>query len=116
MKSALICGISGQDGAYLAKFLLERNYIYISCITKIKDEDKAVDRSIAILRSYDSNQINSDMSYYQLKKPDIEYWEHLEAIRHHYIREKQYSKSLFSEREFYWRTMGRALCHLVASL
>lgn len=27
MKSALICGISGQDGAYLAKFLLERNYI-----------------------------------------------------------------------------------------
>jgi hypothetical protein len=45
----------------------------------------------------------------QLKKPDIEYWEHLEAIRHHYIREKQYSKFLFSEREFYWRTLGRAL-------
>lgn len=44
---------------------------YISCITKIKDEDKAVDRSIAILRSYDSNQMNNDMSYYQLKKPDI---------------------------------------------
>ena len=44
---------------------------YISCITKIKDEDKAIDRSIAILRSYDSNQMNNDMSYYQLKKPDI---------------------------------------------
>ncbi|NMG58336.1 GDP-mannose 4,6-dehydratase [Geitlerinema sp. P-1104] len=26
MKKALICGISGQDGAYLAKFLLERGY------------------------------------------------------------------------------------------
>lgn len=26
MKSALICGISGQDGAYLAKLLLEKNY------------------------------------------------------------------------------------------
>lgn len=27
MKTALICGISGQDGAYLAKFLLAKNYI-----------------------------------------------------------------------------------------
>jgi GDPmannose 4,6-dehydratase len=26
MKKALICGISGQDGAYLAKFLLEKGY------------------------------------------------------------------------------------------
>lgn len=26
MKTALICGISGQDGAYLAKFLLEKDY------------------------------------------------------------------------------------------
>lgn len=26
MKKALICGISGQDGAYLARYLLERNY------------------------------------------------------------------------------------------
>ena len=27
MKKALICGISGQDGAYLAKFLLEKGYL-----------------------------------------------------------------------------------------
>ena len=27
MKQALICGISGQDGAYLAKFLLEKGYL-----------------------------------------------------------------------------------------
>jgi GDPmannose 4,6-dehydratase len=27
MKKALICGISGQDGAYLAQLLLDRNYI-----------------------------------------------------------------------------------------
>lgn len=26
MKTALICGVSGQDGAYLAKFLIEKNY------------------------------------------------------------------------------------------
>ena len=26
MKKALICGISGQDGAYLAKFLLNKGY------------------------------------------------------------------------------------------
>ncbi|KXB09081.1 hypothetical protein AKJ60_01010 [candidate division MSBL1 archaeon SCGC-AAA385M11] len=27
MKTALITGITGQDGAYLAEFLLEKNYI-----------------------------------------------------------------------------------------
>lgn len=27
MKRALICGISGQDGAYLAKFLLQKDYV-----------------------------------------------------------------------------------------
>ena len=27
MKKALITGISGQDGSYLAEFLLEKNYI-----------------------------------------------------------------------------------------
>jgi GDPmannose 4,6-dehydratase len=27
MKTALICGISGQDGAYLAKLLIEQNYL-----------------------------------------------------------------------------------------
>ena len=26
-KTAFITGISGQDGAYLAKFLLEKNYV-----------------------------------------------------------------------------------------
>ncbi len=27
MKVALICGVSGQDGAYLAKLLLEKGYL-----------------------------------------------------------------------------------------
>ncbi|AIE74136.1 MULTISPECIES: GDP-mannose 4,6-dehydratase [unclassified Synechocystis] len=27
MKRALICGVSGQDGAYLAKYLLQKNYL-----------------------------------------------------------------------------------------
>ena len=26
MKRVLICGVSGQDGAYLSKFLLDKNY------------------------------------------------------------------------------------------
>ncbi|WP_198139010.1 GDP-mannose 4,6-dehydratase, partial [Crocosphaera watsonii] len=26
-KTALICGISGQDGAYLAQFLLNKGYV-----------------------------------------------------------------------------------------
>ena len=32
-KIALITGISGQDGAYLAKFLLKKNYKVIGVIT-----------------------------------------------------------------------------------
>ena len=29
MKTAIICGISGQDGAYLAKFLLDKGYLVV---------------------------------------------------------------------------------------
>ena len=27
MPTALICGVSGQDGAYLSRFLLEKGYV-----------------------------------------------------------------------------------------
>jgi len=38
MKKALITGITGQDGSYLAKFLLERNYEVFGITREIKPE------------------------------------------------------------------------------
>ena len=35
MKKALVCGISGQDGAYLAKFLLSKGYIVYGLLRRI---------------------------------------------------------------------------------
>ena len=29
MKKALIFGVTGQDGVYLSKFLLNKNYLYM---------------------------------------------------------------------------------------
>jgi len=39
MKKALITGITGQDGAYLAKFLLEKNYKVYGLIRRIVNRD-----------------------------------------------------------------------------
>jgi len=39
MKTALITGITGQDGAYLAKFLLGKDYIVIGLTRSDKDEN-----------------------------------------------------------------------------
>ena len=35
MKTALICGVSGQDGSYLAKLLLEKGYHVIGTSLQI---------------------------------------------------------------------------------
>lgn len=39
-KKALISGISGQDGSYLAEFLLKKNYIVHGIVRKVSLEDK----------------------------------------------------------------------------
>ncbi len=39
-KTALITGISGQDGAYLAKFLLKKNYNIIGTDRRSSRDDK----------------------------------------------------------------------------
>lgn len=44
---------------------------YISCITKMADEDKAIERSIKLLESYKSGNMGKETDYYQLQKPDI---------------------------------------------
>ena len=40
MKKALITGISGQDGSYLAEFLLKKNYKVHGVIRRVALEDE----------------------------------------------------------------------------
>ena len=40
MKSAIITGITGQDGSYLAEFLLEKGYKVIGAVRRSSMEDK----------------------------------------------------------------------------
>jgi len=37
MKTAIITGISGQDGSYLAELLLEKNYKVIGIVRSIRE-------------------------------------------------------------------------------
>ena len=41
MKKALITGISGQDGSYLAEFLINKNYEVHGIIRRVALEDEA---------------------------------------------------------------------------
>ncbi len=50
MKTALICGISGQDGAYLAQLLLSKNYVVFGTS---RDIDLANWNSLKLLGIYD---------------------------------------------------------------
>ena len=38
MKKALITGITGQDGSYLAEFLLEKGYDFYECIYILEND------------------------------------------------------------------------------
>ena len=50
MKRALITGITGQDGSYLAEFLLEKGYEVHGIVRRIaiKDPDRHIDANNAI--------------------------------------------------------------------
>ena len=39
MKTAIITGVSGQDGLYLAKFLLEKNYKVVGTLRSYRREN-----------------------------------------------------------------------------
>jgi GDPmannose 4,6-dehydratase len=56
MKKALICGISGQDGAYLAKLLLSKNYLV--CGTS-RDAEQSSFKNLRILGIKDKIQLES---------------------------------------------------------
>ena len=57
-KVALICGISGQDGSYLAKFLLSKNYIVVGTSRKINN-NKFINHKLL--------QINKQIKIYKLE-------------------------------------------------
>ena len=48
-KTALICGISGQDGSYLAEFLLNKNYVVWGSSRDVKSTSFANLRRFSIL-------------------------------------------------------------------
>ncbi|MBL1210467.1 GDP-mannose 4,6-dehydratase [Geminocystis sp. GBBB08] len=56
MKKALICGISGQDGAYLAKLLLQKNYLV--CGTS-RDAELSSFKNLAFLGIKEKVQLES---------------------------------------------------------
>ncbi len=56
MKRALICGISGQDGAYLAKHLLEQGY---EVIGTSRDAETTMPKNLQKLQIADSIKIHS---------------------------------------------------------
>ena len=42
-KSALITGITGQDGSYLAEFLLKKATKYMAMVRRVAAEDESID-------------------------------------------------------------------------
>ena len=78
MKTALIIGISGQDGAYLAKHLLESNYIVIGTsrdaernqLTNLKH--LKIDRDI-VIDSMSTSDFRSVAQVFQKHSPDEVY-------------------------------------------
>lgn len=75
MKTALICGISGQDGAYLASFLLERGYEVHGTsrdaqVSSFKNLDRLGIRDRLVLHSMALNDFRSVLQVIHRVKPD----------------------------------------------
>lgn len=56
MKKALICGVSGQDGAYLSKFLLDKGYVVYGTS---RDAQMSSFQNLKLLNIYDSINFDS---------------------------------------------------------
>ena len=61
VKTAIITGISGQDGSYLAELLLEKNYKVIGLIRRSSMEDKKLYNIEHLLN-------NQNLTSYKLSK------------------------------------------------
>jgi GDPmannose 4,6-dehydratase len=75
MKTALICGVSGQDGSYLAKFLLERGYNVAGTsrdaqMSSFANLEKLGIRSRLRLKSMAVNDFRSVLQVMNEVKPD----------------------------------------------
>ncbi|BAU40424.1 GDP-mannose 4,6-dehydratase [Leptolyngbya sp. O-77] len=75
MKTALICGISGQDGAYLARFLLEKGYEVHGTsrdaqVSLFKNLDRLGIRDRLVLHSMALNDFRSVLQVIHRVKPD----------------------------------------------
>jgi GDPmannose 4,6-dehydratase len=75
MKTALICGVSGQDGAYLARFLLEKGYAVHGTsrdaqVSSFKNLDRLGIRDRLVLHSMALNDFRSVLQVIHRVKPD----------------------------------------------
>ena len=62
MKSAIITGITGQDGAYLAKYLLKLNYKVIGTFRRTSTENLWRIQEIGIMNNPNLNLIEYDLT------------------------------------------------------
>ena len=75
MKKALITGITGQDGSYLAEFLIEKNYevhgiVRRSSVSNTERIDHLVRSNSIILHDGDMSDSSSIIKIINLVKPD----------------------------------------------
>ncbi len=76
MKSALITGITGQDGSYLAKFLLDKGYLVVGTHRSSKAPDMwrlrelgIADHSCLRLAAFDLDGLDSSLALLKMAKP-----------------------------------------------
>ena len=69
MKKAIITGISGQDGSYLAEFLLKKNYEVHGIIKRESFEDSEKLKNIKSIKSkitLHEGSLNDQLSIYKI--------------------------------------------------
>jgi len=58
MKTAIISGISGQDGAYLAKLLVDKNYRVVGLIRPLQSKNRIGLAFLGIQQQVELQEIN----------------------------------------------------------
>ena len=62
MKKALITGVTGQDGAYLSKLLLSKNYIVYGGIRRLSSQNLWRLKELNLLEQKNFNLIDFDLT------------------------------------------------------
>lgn len=71
MKKALITGVTGQDGSYLAEFLLDKDYMVYGIINKNKKYPKINNKKLKIIKASVNNFKNISNLIKKLKPNEI---------------------------------------------